>query len=282
MQKAMLQIASGYRINSAADDAAGLAISERMRAQIAGLNQAVRNANDGMSMIQTYEGALTETHSILNRMKTLATQAANGTYTDETDRASIELEYEELLKELNDIADTDFNGITALDGGTSALKHIDDLSLQLGSRSKDLKKFDFDYSSAWNTFDDPAAARNSSIGTLTPDMNATAAGLGLNSATVNLASQANANKAIDVIDKAINKVSMIRASFGAIQNRLEHKVNNLNTTSENLSDAESRIRDTDLAAATLEFAKAQIQFQATQAVLGMIMKNAYWILELLK
>jgi flagellin len=215
-------------------------------------------------------------------MKTLATQSANGIYTDETDRAAIEYEYEQLLEELDDIAGTDFNGITALDGGKSGLEYMDSVSLQLGSRTKDLKTFDFDYSGAWNTLDDPAAAREKAIGDLDANADATAEGLGLNTANVNLASQANANSALDAIDKAINKVSMIRATFGSVQNRLEYKVDNLNTTIENISDAESRIRDTDIAAATLAFTKAQLQYQVAQSMLAKIMENSYSILQLLQ
>lgn len=282
MSRSIERLASGYRINRAADDAAGLAVSQKMRSQIAGLNQAVSNAADGKNMLSTFDGALNETQTILNRMKTLATRSANGTYDDEVDRAAIELEYEQLLEELDDIAATDFNGITAMDGGKSGLQYADSLSLQLGSRTKDLKKFDFDYSSAWNTQANPSAARKSSIGDLDADMNATAEGLGLNTAVTNLGSQESANAAIDVIDKAINKVSMIRATFGAVQNRLEHKVSYLNTTVENLTDAESRIRDTDIASAVVGLAKSQIQYQVTQMIMAKMMENAYSILKLLE
>ena len=120
LRKASEKLSSGYRINRAGDDAAGLAISEKMRSQIRGLNQAKRNAQDGISMIQTYEGALQETHSILQRMKELATESANGTYDDATDRAAIQLEFDQLNDELNQIADTDFNGVVALNGGVMA------------------------------------------------------------------------------------------------------------------------------------------------------------------
>jgi flagellin len=278
-QKSLLKLSSGFRINSAADDPAGLAISEKMRAQIAGLSQAVNNANDGMSMIQTYEGALTETHAILSRMKTLATQAANGIYDDGVDRAAIQYEYNQLLDELDDISGTDFNGITALDGGESGLQHADSLMLQLGSRSKDLKNFNFDYSSAWNTLEDPAAARQSALGNLTPDMNTSSNGLGLRD--TNLSTQASANAAMDFIDQAINKVSMTRATFGSIQNRLESKVDNLNTTIENISNAESRIRDTDMAKEILELTRLQILMQVQQAVLAQILDNEASFLQLL-
>jgi flagellin len=232
-----------------------------------------------MSMIETYEGALTETHAILNRMKTLATQASNGTYNDEVDRAAIQYEYSQLLDELDDISGTDFNGITALDGGRSGMQYADNLTLQLGARTKDLKNFDFDYSSAWNTLEDPAAARQSAIGDLSADMNASSNGLGLRD--TNLSTQASANAAMEYIDQAINKVSMTRATFGSIQNRLEYKVDNLNTTIENLSEAESRIRDTDMAKEILEMTRLQILMQVQQAVLAKILDNEASFLQLL-
>jgi flagellin len=279
LAKVMQRLASGFRINSAADDAAGLAISEKMRSQIAGLTQAVNNANDGISMMQTYEGALNETSAILNRMKTLATQSANGTYSDEVDRAAIQYEYEQLLDELDDISGTDFNGITALDGGRSGMQYSDSLSLQVGARTKDLKEFDYDYSGIWNNLDDPAKARQSAIGDLSADVDASSHGLGLRD--TNLSTQTTANAAIDEIDKAINKVSMARATFGSIQNRLEHKVNNLNVTIENLSEAESRIRDTDMAKDIVEMARLQILSQVQQFVLAQILNNEASFLNLL-
>jgi flagellin len=301
------KLSSGYKINRAGDDAAGLAVSEKMRAQIAGITQATSNAQDGISMVQTFEGALGETHNILNRMKTLATQSANGTYSDDTDRSAIELEYEQLTKEVDDISATDFNGVAALTGGnalvsptdpstsesynttmtdTSNLNLVSTVSLQVGARTKDLKKFDFKYSSIYATVTSSAkddhtnvtnwSAKTSSIGALTANLDASARGLGLSTAnpanakigTTNLASQGNANKAIDKIDHAINKVSMIRGTFGSIQNRLDHKINNLNVTNENLTSAESRIRDTDMATEMMNFTKKQVLAQASQSMLA--------------
>jgi flagellin len=596
------KLSSGYKINRAGDNAAGLAVSEKMRSQMSGIDQAIRNAGDGISMIQTFEGALTESHSILNRIKTLAAQSANGTYTDETDRAAIELEYNQLVQELDDISQTDFNGVivmakggtvlrgrtekrtvhhdaamtpssgvnasvTGLDklsadetvnvtagrptvtasnakyeidisgayteygalheewdysfvteptinatagasitirdgstlsitagtytsaqfiqylldnantlgfhpgdytltkgsevnagtvrvntvnikavsagglwhltgslfdnatitgltgfssggsnlvtkgrnasdgalnifgesitlndgndinyirdslqqslnvkystgtynvstsgnrltvtkaaagvdtnaaalssasdreasgltfsvltetagvdyaaavtptittsgwalqtdgsykkgdtyitlgattgGGSITLKaaydtledvyvpasvvNADSVSLQVGSRTKDLKKYDFTYSQVWSTMTNPANAQISSIGALVADVSVTAAGLGLVTATVNLASQSNANTALDKIDNAINKVSMIRNTFGSIQNRLDHKIDNLGVTNENINAAESRIRDTDMAAEMMLFTKRQIILQASQSMLA--------------
>jgi flagellin len=429
LSKSLEKLSSGYKINRAGDNAAGLAVSEKMRAQIKGIEQATNNAKDGISMVQTFEGALSETHNILRRMKTLAVQSANGTYDDAVDRAAIELEYEQLISEIDDIADTDFNGVMVLNsdkydpknyyqnvtkaphpddpigfpefpvyrmeivkvldwaitppadtgdweidvydaqrGGnllaTGALGRLDDpaaaeagftltdpsgryemgvvsgaglveiaksggasmsdglesfrpllallddglikyeqnleyndpeawnrsqeennktygtsdplpykgfsgskrggVSLQVGSRTKDLKQYDFDYSGVFLSKDDEKKA----IGNLSADINAAAKGLGLLTGETNLASQTKANAAIDKIDFAINKVSMIRATFGAIQNRLEHKVDNLNQTNENLTASESQIRDTDMADSMMEFSKHQILTQSSQTMLS--------------
>jgi flagellin len=293
------KLSSGYKINRAGDNAAGLAVSEKMRSQIAGIAQATSNAQDGISMVQTFEGALTETHNILQRMKTLAVQSANGTYDNHVDRAAIELEYEQLSAELNDISATDFNGVAALSGKdgiskentvskeemfnsgmspTSGLNLVSKVSLQVGSRTKDLKEYSFDYARVYNTV---SAAVNSegartaeqlmtsALGShLTADLNVSASGLGLVTSSISLASQTSANAAIDKIDNAINKVSMIRATFGSIQNRLEHKIDNLNVTNENLTAAESQLRDTDMAKEMMAFSKNQILQQASQTMLS--------------
>jgi flagellin len=276
MMKSMQRLSSGYRINSAADDAAGLAVSEKMRSQLAGLNQAVSNAADGRNMLDTFDGALSETQKILNRMKTLATQAANGTYDDHIDRAAIELEYEELLEELNDISDTDFNGKKMLDGSTDTLK------LQVGAHTKDLKNFDFSFDNIWNTLDDPAAERKKAIGGLEANLDASTSGLGLNTSSVSLGSQTSANAAIDKIDQAINKISLIRASFGAVSNRLDYKTDYLNNTIENLTAAESRIRDADLAKESMNFAREQLLYQVSQSLMAQIMEMNQGILQLLQ
>ena len=275
--KSLEKLSSGYAINRAGDNAAGLAVSEKMRSQIAGMTQGVKNAQDGISMVQTYEGALTETDSILQRMKTLATQSANGSYDDEVDRAALQLEYDQLADEINQIADTDFNGVVLLNGGT--LSTASDVSapdafkagtwaattattntfpkagiiLQVGARSKDGVEFGFQYES-------------NALGTLTADLNCSAAGLGLDAISID--TQENANAAIDKIDNALNKVNMVRATFGAVQNRLEHKIDNMNVTVENLTSAESRIRDTDMATEMMNFTKQNILTQASQSMLA--------------
>jgi flagellin len=317
------KLSSGLKINRAGDNAAGLAVSEKMRAQSAGLTQAVANAEDGISLIQTFEGALTETHAILNRMKTLATQSANGIYSNETDRAAIELEYEQLTKELNDISATDYNGVSILTHGTAlaetseiynsgtrvgttGLNLVSSVSFQVGARTKDLKNYDFNYSSVYETlatasgnitvagattygpgagvyFTDATAVREKAIGVLAADMNVSATGLGLwASSVVNLSTQLNANLTIDKIDHAINKTSLVRAQLGAMDNRLNHKINNLNVTNENIMGAESRIRDTNVADQILQLSKAQILTQASQSMLAQANQIPQGVLQLLQ
>ncbi len=307
MKKSSEKLSSGFRINRAGDDAAGLAISEKMRSQIRGLNQAKRNSQDGISMIQTYEGALTETHSILQRMKELAAESANGTYDDATDRAAIQLEFDQLNDELNQIADTDFNGVTALNGGTMAdgtvqtdnlfdytaaaettpttsttqvsvgnaysaagadLTYTSSIVLQVGARSKDAVNFTFAYAA-------------SGIGSLSANMDVSSRADGLSTAGLSLSTQASANAAIDQIDYAINKVSMVRATFGSIQNRLEHKIENLTTTAENMTEAESTIRDTDMASEMMNYTKYNILQQAAQSMLAQANQQPQSILQLL-
>jgi flagellin len=229
-------------------------------------------------------------------MKTLATQSANGTYDDQVDRAAIELEYEQLSAELNDISATDFNGVAALSGEngiaaddaisknemfnkgtapTSGLNLVSKVSLQVGSRTKDLKEYSFDYERVYNTVSEANEEGKSAkelmttaLGGLEANLNVSASGLGLVTSKISLASQTSANAAIDKIDNAINKVSMIRATFGSIQNRLEHKIDNLNVTNENLTAAESQLRDTDMAKEMMEFSKNQILQQASQTMLS--------------
>lgn len=451
LKKSSEKLSSGYRINRAGDDAAGLAISEKMRSQIRGLNQAKRNAQDGISMIQTYEGAAQETHSILQRMKELASESANGTYDNTTDRDAIQLEFDQLNDELNQIADTDFNGRVALNGGTMAdgtvvnnsdqvaahpsitydqnkapagtmtyagrvagsvnssangsinvdgvslkvkdgglagptkiggtsytasltvsagkvngtitavtqyainkdtttvtingknysvsnngsaatlydadgkavtaidgaaisvtkdsitmtqvysvddgavtnlatnnvgqidldkgvstpntyqhgsanLTYANSITLQVGARSKDAVDFNFSYVT-------------SGIGELKADLDISARGLGTDQ--LSLATQEDANAAIDKIDNAINKTSMVRATFGSIQNRMEHKIENLTTTAENLTEAEAGIRDTDMAQEMLNYTKFNVLQQAAQSMLAQANQQPQSILQLL-
>ena len=250
MSRAMLRISSGYRINSAADDPAGLAISEKMRAQIRGLNMAAKNIQDGISLVQTAEGALNETHDMIQRMRELAIEAANDTLTDD-DRQKLELEFQELKKEIQRIStDTEFNTKTLLNG-EHATKGI---KIQAGANS------------------------GQNIELFINGMGSEA--LGLKDASI--ATQEDADKAISTMDEALKQVSNERSRLGAYQNRLEHAYNANVNTAENLQAAESRIRDADIAKEMMNMVKAQILMQASQYVLAMHMQQAQSILKLLE
>ena len=238
LSKNLEKLSSGYRINRAGDDAAGLAISETMRSQINGLNQAVNNANDAIGLIQTAEGAMTETHSMLQRMKTLTTQAANSTYTD-TARNNIRDEITALKEEITRIANTtEFNGKKPL----APVKVGDTLTFFIGA----------------SAVTDNAMKVTQTI--------MTADSLGLEELKVG--NTTSAFKAMASVDAAIEKVSAYRATLGAAQNRLEHTVNNLKVTSENITSAESRIRDTDMADEITAYTKNNILLQAAQSMLS--------------
>ena len=238
LSKNLEKLSSGYKINRAGDDAAGLAISETMRSQINGLNQAVNNANDAVGLIQTAEGAMTETHSMLQRMKTLTTQAANSTYTD-TARKNIKAEIDALNSEITRIANTtEFNGKKPL----SPAKAGDTLTFFIGA----------------------SAVKDNAMTVAQTMMTATA--LKVDKITVDTTT--NAFKAMASVDAAIEKVSSYRATLGAAQNRLEHTVNNLKVTSENITSAESRIRDTDMADEITAYTKNNILLQAAQSMLS--------------
>ena len=240
LSKNLEKLSSGYKINRAGDDAAGLAISETMRSQINGLNQAVNNANDAVGLIQTAEGAMTETHSMLQRMKTLTTQAANGTYTT-TARNNIKAEIDALNKEITRIATTtEFNGEKPLSPDTK-------------TKGKNLTFF-------------IGASADASNAMTVEQMTMTAKALTIDQIAVD--NTTNAFKAMKSIDAAIERVSTYRATLGAAQNRLEHTVNNLKVTSENITSAESRIRDTDMADEITAYTKNNILLQAAQSMLS--------------
>jgi flagellin len=247
LSKSTEKLSSGYRINRAGDDAAGLSISEKMRSQIRGLNKAASNAQDGISLIQVAEGALNESHSILQRMNELATQAANDTNT-ETDRNSIQAEIDQLTSELDRIqSTTQFNTQNLLDGSFTGK------NLQVGSLC------------------------GQSISISIKSMDSTT--LGVNKMSVTSFSGAGA--AMSKIQKAIDSVSSQRSKLGALQNRLEHTINNLNTTSENTSSAESRIRDTDMADEMVVYSKNNILSQAGQSMLAQANQATQGVLSLL-
>lgn len=247
------QLASGYRINRAADDAAGLTISEKMRSQIRGLNRASMNAQDGVSLIQVAEGALNEAHSILQRMNQLATQAANDTNTT-ADRVAIQKEINALTSELDRISSTtQYNTMNLLSGGFKAKK------LQVG------------------------ALANQTITISIPSLSAGKLGIKSGANGTNLVtSNVKATAAMTVFQKALSVVSGVRSDLGAIQNRLEHTISNLDNIAENTQAAESRLRDTDMASAMVDYSKNNILAQAGQSMLAQANASKQGILTLLQ
>ena len=245
--KSTEKLSSGYKINRAADDAAGLTISEKMRSQIRGLTQASANAQDGISCVQTAEGALNEVEDMLQRMNELAVKAKNGTMTTE-DRNAIQSEVNALKSEINRVKDsTQFNNQNLLDGSFS------NKNLQVGADSQHI------------------------ISLSIANMDADQIGL----STVNVTSESDAGTAIDNIKKAIASVSAQRSDLGAVQNRLEHTIKNLDNVVENTTAAESQIRDTDMASQMVEFTKNNILSQAGQAMLAQANQSTSGVLSLL-
>lgn len=246
LQTAMERLSTGKRINSAKDDAAGLAIASTMTAQIRGMSQAIRNANDGISLAQTAEGALGEVTNMLQRIRELAVQSASGTYSDD-DRTNLQTEVAELGAQIDSIiANSTFNGVTLF--GASDVT----ITVQTGSGSAD-----------------------------TVDLTIT--GLDVSAASASdISSQSGATSAIDDVDTALAAVNTTRASLGAGQSRLESVVNNLTNNVNNLSDARSRIEDTDFSVETTNLAKSQILSQAATAMLAQANQSAQGVLNLLR
>ncbi|WP_453993454.1 flagellin N-terminal helical domain-containing protein [Bacillus nitroreducens] len=341
--KSMEKLSSGLRINNAADDAAGLAISEKMRGQIRGLDMASKNAQDATSLIQTAEGALNETHSILQRMRELAVQSSNDTNQDTVDRVALNDEFQQLKAEIDDISSqTKFNKMNLLDGsfgnkldtnttnssalGVAGVARIEasgpaatytiaddgtDLTvtsstgdsvtiaggtMAAGAQSINISKFGITIETnagfAAAGLDGESIAITSGTGgtfqtganegeTMTLSINdMSTTGLSIN--TIDISNQANASSAITDVDAAINLVSTERSKLGAAQNRLEHRINNLGTTSENLTAAESRIRDVDMAKEMMEQTKNSILAQASQAMLAQANQLPQGVLQLLR
>ena len=339
--KNMEKLSSGQRINRAGDDAAGLAISEKMRGQIRGLEQAATNAQDGISLIQTAEGALNETHAILQRMRELSVQSANDTNTAE-DRQQLQNEVDQLSNEITRIAkDTTFNNSNLLDGSFDGKFHIganagQNLSVNIGKMDsaslgttgsvtllnemtitngtgKELKIEFTDNTTEKATYDKDKGtlsiavdATNGKIDTQKiadlinqadlEDIYAVGGGNGeyiaqggIAAATaldvtagISISSQGDASNAITALDAAINSVSSERAKMGAVQNRLEHTINNLSTSAENLTAAESRIRDVDMAKEMMEMTKNNILQQAAQSMLAQANQTPQNVLQLLR
>ena len=328
LSKNLEKLSSGYKINRAGDDAAGLAISEKMRAQITGLDKAQDNAKDGISLVQTAEGALTEVHDMLNRMYELAEQSANGTFEDGTDRTQLQKEVVQLRSEIDRIADSaNFNGINLLDGsmqdgatvtytvtgkaGGNTITSATNLStanftkgdsVTIGGKTITWDGTDINSSAAFKS-----AVKNAGF-TLGSKGNATAQGkaltlqIGDTSAsynqlkvsindchtkalqvdTLDIGNQQGAADALDQIKSAINYVSDVRGTLGATQNRLDHTINNLSVMEENIQDAESTIRDTDVADEMMAYTKNNILIQSAQAMLAQANQVPQGVLQLLQ
>ncbi len=253
------KLSSGYKINRAADDAAGLTISEKMRSQIRGLTQASTNAQDGVSCVQTAEGALAEIHSMLQRMNELAVKSANGTNTT-ADRTAIQKEVTALLCEIDRVKEsTQFNTLQLLDGNFSAKANR---TIQVGAANKDEQRIQIQ-------IDNIATSK---LG-------------GKNGAQklseIKLDTLSGARKAISAITQAIAKISDIRSALGAVQNRLEHTISNLDNIVENTTAAESAIRDTDMAQTMVDYSKNNILAQAGQSMLAQANQSTQGVLSLL-
>ena len=251
LQRNFQRLSTGLRISTAADDAAGLAISERLRAQVRSMQQAQRNANDGISLVQVGEGALNEVSNILIRLRELAIQSANGSSSNQ-DRATIQEEFGSLVQEIDRIAQsTEFNGVKLLDGTASTV------TFQIGANTlPGVDSLDVSLSAALST------------------------SLGLQ--TVDIGSGGNAAFAIGQIDAAVNVVSQIRGRFGSVQNRLQSTIANLGVTAESLAAAESRIRDVDVAQETAELTRNNILQQASIAILAQANTQPQSALQLLQ
>jgi flagellin len=247
LSQSMERLSSGYRINKAADDAAGLAISEKLTAQVGGLDQAQRNAQDAVSLVQTAEGSMSEVQSMLQRVRDLAVQYNNGTLSS-SDKAAITNEVAQLCSEVSRIAtQTKFNGISLLAGGTS-------INFQVGANDGEtISVTARDLFGAAATYDIDASVFNFGTGSVT----------------------------LQCIDDAINNVSTARATFGAVQNRLEHTLNNLSNYEQNLSASESQIKDVDMASEMVNFTKLQILQQAGTSMLAQANAAPQSVLKLL-
>jgi flagellin len=246
-ETAMARLSSGKRINSAKDDAAGLAIATRMDAKVRGLRQAIRNANDGISLAQTAEGAMSESSNILVRMRELAVQAASGTATT-TDRTALQTEVTQLISQIDDISSrSDFNGTALLDG-TAAI------DIQTGVNSGE------------------------TVNITIADLSST----GLGVAALDLSTAAGASAALATLDTGIQTVADQRANLGAVQNRLDSAVNTLTSTVTNLTESKSRIEDADFSVETTKLASAQILAQASTAMLAQANQSQQGVLSLLR
>jgi flagellin len=252
LSRTMEKLSSGLRINRAADDAAGLAVSEEMRSQIRGMHVASRNAQDGVSMVQVADGALGGVNDMLQRVRDLSVQAANGTLTDQQ-RSNLDQEVQSIVAEMARVAaDTEFNGVKILSGSVATAANA--VTLQVGANGSQVIAF--------------------TIGTMS------AADLGISGIAIGTA--ASATEAIASVDAAIRQVNSSRAAMGAIQNRLEQTISRLDLTSETLQAAESRVRDADMATEMIDFTRNQILQQSGTAMLAQANQAPQTILRLLQ
>jgi flagellin len=264
LSKNLEKLSSGYKINRAGDDAAGLAISEKMRAQISGLDQASNNVKDGISLIQTAEGALQEVQDMMNRMVTLAEESANGTYDDNVDRKALQDEYSALKTEIERIAKSaNFNGKALF--GSTATKSLAGMTLQIG-----------DTAAAYNQLKLASAVGSAGSINFSTIIKAS---WGVSSVAKAQALLSNLKTGASA---AINKISSLRGKLGAVQNRLEHTANNLSVMTENIQDAESTIRDTDIAEEMTSYTKNNILIQSAQAMLAQANSVPQGVLQLLQ
>ena len=249
---AMERLSTGKRLNSAKDDAAGLAIATSMTAQVKGMNQAIRNSNDGIALAQTAEGSLGEVTNMLQRVRELAVQSASGTYQDTTDRAYMQTEVDQLTSQIDQvITNTKFNGVVLFDASTATV------TVQAGANTTD------------------------TVGLAMADLTTLAASGGA-AGSYDVSTATAANTLLGTLDTELNSISSSRASLGAGQNRLESVVNNLTSNATNLTDARSRIEDADYSSETTAMAKAQILSQASTAMIAQANQSQQNVLSLLR
>ncbi len=259
LSTAMERLSTGKRINSAKDDAAGMAISSSMTAQVRGMNQAIRNANDGISLAQTAEGALGEVSNMLQRVRELSVQSASGTYSDTTDRANLNAEVIQLRAQMDSIlTNTKFNEVGVFDYGTAAATTGNTIDIQVGAGSGAANQV---------TLTKPFIDKDNITATTEP---------------LDVSTAAKAKTTLDNVDLALKDINTARANLGAGQNRLQSVVNNLTTNVTNLTDAKSRIEDADFSTETTALAKAQILSQASTAMLAQANQSQQGVLKLLQ
>ena len=271
MSQSMERLSTGQRINSASDDAAGLAIASKMTSQIRGLDQAVRNGNDAISMIQTADGAMVEVSNMLQRMREIAVQGASDTNTD-TDRDALDIEFQSLEDQIQAISEnTQWNGTNILDG------ELGQVDFQIGANASQTISVTFE---DLNTAYDSSASATKSLAGVFTTLDGSTASKDLE--TLDLQNKANASAAITQVDKALEKINAHRATLGSTINRIEYAVDNLANVSQNASASRSRVQDANYATESTELARTQIIQQAGTAMLAQANQQSQSVLALLK